>query len=143
MPVSNFTVGRDLTIVIVTPQGVLNPNLITGFQSKQDIVEEKIKGLDGVTRYLRYPDAWTGSFNYQRQDPILDRYFNKIEADYYAGLQEQPSSITQTVQEVSGAVSQFRYVNALFKYDDAGSYKGDSSVNQLVTFVAWRRMTMA
>lgn len=143
MPVNGFTVGRDVTLTIVTSSGVLNLSLITGFQSKQEIVEEKIKGLDGVTRYLRFFDAWSGTFSFDRQDSTLDDYFSQLEANYYAGLSEQPTSITETILEVSGAVSQYRYVGVLLKYDDAGEYRGDQSVKQSLSFTASRRIKIA
>ena len=143
MPLNGFTVGRDVTLTLVTPSGPLNLSLITGFQSKQEIVEEKIKGLDGVTRFLRFFDAWSGTFTLDRQDSTLDDYFSQLEANFYAGLSEQPTSLTETIQEVSGALSQYRYIGVLLKYDDAGEYRGDQSVKQSLSFTASRRVKIA
>lgn len=143
MPLNSYNVGRDVTLTLVTASGVLSLNQITGFQSKQDSIEQKIKGLDGITRYLRFFDAWSGSFTLERQDSTLDDYFSQVEANYYAGLSESPVSITQSIQEQSGAITQYRYIGVLLKYDDAGEYRGDQSVKQGMSFVASRRVKIA
>lgn len=143
MPLNSFTVGRDITINVVTPSGALNLTLITDFQSKQETINTKIKGLDGVTRPLRFFDAWGGSMMLERQDSTLDDYFSQLEANYYAGLSEGPVSITETIQENSGALSQYRYLNVLLQFDDAGAYRGDATVKQSVSFVASRRIKIA
>jgi len=143
MPLNGFSIGRDVTLNIVTGSGPLSLNLITGFQSKQDTVEEKIKGLDGVTRHVRFFDAWSGRFTLERQDSTLDDYFSQLEANFYAGLNEQPATLTETITEVNGSVSQYRYLGVLLKYDDAGEYRGDTSVKQTMSFIASRRVKIA
>ena len=143
MPLNGFNIGRDVTLTINIPSGPLNLSLITGFQSKQDTIEQKVKGLDGVTRFLRFFDAWSGTFTLERQDSTLDDYFAQLEANYYAGLSEQGAAITETIQEQSGAISQYRYLNVLLKYDDAGEKRGDQSVKQMLSFIAHRRIKVA
>jgi len=143
MPVNSFTVGRDCTLTIVTASGPLNLSLITQFQSAPDMAEIKIKGLDGITRHARFFDGWRGSFNVERQDSTLDDYFAQLEANYYAGINEQPATINETITEVNGQVTQYRYLNVLFKLDDAGSKAGDQTVKQKLSFVAARRTKIA
>jgi hypothetical protein len=143
LPLNSFSIGRDVTLTIVSNVGPLNLNLITGFQSKQDTIEQKVKGLDGVTRFLRFFDAWSGTFTLERQDSTLDDYFSQLEANYYQGLTEFPVSITETIQENSGALSQYRYMNVMLKYDDAGEFRGDQTVKQSLSFVAHRRVKIA
>lgn len=143
MPVNQFSVGSDVTLVIVANGAPLGVSLITGFMSKQDTIDQKIKGLDGITRHVRFPDGWSGSFDYDRMDSTLDDYFAQIEADYYAGVQDQPASITQIIQEPNGNVSQWRYLNVLLKYDDAGAWKGDTTVKQKMSFLAQTRLKVA
>lgn len=143
MPINGFSVGRDVTLTIVTASGPLNLSLVTGFQSAPTIAEVKVKGLDGITRHVRMPDGWTGSFNVERQDSTVDDYFAQLEANYYAGINEQPATITETITEVNGSVSQYRYLNVLLKLDDAGSWAGDQTVKQKLSFVAARRNKIA
>lgn len=143
MPVNQYSVGKDVTLSIITPGGVLNLLKVTGFRAKQDTIEQKIKPLDGITDYLRFFDAWSGSFSLERTDSTLDDYFAALEANFYAGLTEGPVSITETVQEISGAISQYRFTRVLLKYDDAGDFAGDKSVTQTMSFVAGRRLKIA
>lgn len=143
MPMNGFSVGRDVSLIIVTASGPLVLSLITGFQSKPDIVDVKSKGLDGITRHVRFPDGWSGSFNIDRQDSTVDDWWSQLEDNYYIGLNEQPATITQTIQEVNGAVTQYRYLQVLLKPDDAGQWAGDSLVRQHLSFVSARRRKVA
>ena len=143
MPINNFSVGRDVSLDITGPQGPLRFNLITNFNSKQATKEQAVKGLDGITRPVRFFDGWTGGFDIERQDSTIDDYFSQLEANYYAGLNEGSLTITETITEVSGAVTQYRYTGVLLKYDDAGSYSGDATVKQKLSFIASRRLKVA
>jgi hypothetical protein len=143
MPVNSFSVGRDATLTIVTASGPLNLNLVTGFHSSPDMAQIKVKGLDGITRHARFFDGWKGGFDIERSDSVVDDYFAQLEANYYAGINEQPATITETITETSGAVSQYRYLNVLLMLDDAGSWAGDQTVKQKLSFVAARRVKIA
>jgi hypothetical protein len=143
MPLNGYTVGRDISLNIIGPKGPLNFNQITGFQSKPDTTDQKIKGLDGVTRHIRFPDGHSGSFEIERQDSTLDDYWNDVESGYYAGINEQPVTITETIQEVNGTISQYRFLQVLLTVDDSGSFAGDKSVKQKLKFVAARRVKVS
>lgn len=143
MALNGFTVGRDLSLDITGANGPLRFTLITGFQSKPDTTDEKVKGLDGITQHVRFPEGWSGSFELNRQDDTIDTYFAQLEANYYAGQSEYPVTITETISEADGSVSQYRYLQVLLKLDDAGSWKGDATVKQKLTFVAARRIKVA
>lgn len=143
MPLNSYSVGRDLSLDITGPNGPLSFSQIVGFTSKPDITDKKIKGLDGITRHLRFPDGWSGSFEIERQDSTVDDYFSQLEANYYAGLNELPVTITETIQEVNGSISQYRYLQVLLTLEDAGNYKGDDSVHQKMRFVAARRVKVS
>ena len=143
MPLNSYTVGRDISLDITGPNGPLVLNQIVGFMSKPDITDQKIKGLDGITRHLRFPDGWSGSFEIERQDSTVDDYWSQLEANYYAGLNELPVTLTETIQEVNGSISQYRYLQVLLTIEDAGMYKGDASVHQKVRFVAARRVKVS
>ncbi|MDN2676706.1 hypothetical protein KIV45_15890 [Janthinobacterium lividum] len=143
MPLNGYSVGRDLSLDIIGPNGPINLNQIVGFTAKPDVTDKKIKGLDGITRHLRFPDGWSGSFDLERQNNVVDDYFSTLEANYYAGLNENPATITETIQEVDGSVSQYRFLQVLLTLEDAGSFKGDDTVHQKVRFVAARRVKVS
>ena len=143
MALNGYSIGRDIALDIIGPQGPLRFNQIISFMSKPDTTDQKIKGLDGITRHLRFPDGWSGSFEIERQDSAVDDYFTQIEANYYAGLNEIPVTITETVTEVNGSVSQYRYLQVILVLEDAGTWQGDKSVHQKVRFMSARRVKVS
>lgn len=141
MPVNNFNVGRDMTLQIVGYDGTIqNFTLQTSFDSKQETHSIKITGMDGTVRFLELPAGWNGSFGYDRQNRQLDDYFANQETEYYSGLNVQAATITETISEVDGSTSQYRYTGVVFKLDDAGSWQGDKQVTQKMSFSASRRL---
>ena len=143
MPQNGFSVGRDISLDIIGPNGPLQLSLITDFSRRPVTTDQKVKGLDGITRHVRFPDGWAGKLSIERQDSTLDDYFAQLEDNFYNGLSESPLTITETITEVSGAVSQYRYVGVLLTFEDAGDWKGDSTVKQSVGFVAARRVKVS
>lgn len=139
MPVNGFSVGRDVVLDIVTPTGTLGLNLLTGFDSKPDVMEHKVKGLDGLVRPVLFHDGWMGSFEIERADSALDDYWAQLEANYFSGLNSPSLTITETITEVSGATTQYRYEGVQLKLVDAGAWKGDSTVRMKLDFLAARR----
>lgn len=144
MPTNNFNTGRDITLTIVTPQvGPISLSLITGFNSKPITTTESPKGLDGVVRHIRFQNGWQGSFTLERRDSTLDDYFALVEAQYWDGQNEPPCSITETIQEAAGNVTQWRYTGVLLSFEDAGEYRGDTTVKQAMSFLASKRLKIA
>lgn len=143
MPTNSFTTGRDVTLSIQTPQiGILNLNLITGFQSRQNTSTLSPKGLDGIVRHVRFMNGWTGSFTIERRDPTLDEYFALVEAQYWLGASEPPCVIKEIIQEQDGSITQWRYTGVLLVFDDAGEFRGDQTVRQAVSFIASKRLAV-
>jgi hypothetical protein len=143
MPLNGFSVGRDIATNIQTPSGALPLALITKFTSKPETTDKKVKGLDGRTRHLIFPDGWTGSFEVERMDSTVDDFFAAQEAGYYAGLDLLPSTITETITEASGATTQYQFNGVILKLDDAGDWEGDNTVKQKISFMAETRIKVA
>ncbi len=139
MPQNGYSVGRDITLNVMTSNGPLTINKITGFSTKQEVSKSKVKRLDGVTDSLRFFDGWSGSFDVERQDAIIEDYFVQLEANYFAGVNEQPATIMETISNPDGSVSQYRYERVIMTLDNAGDWKGDSSVKIKVSFEAARK----
>jgi len=141
MPVNNFNVGRDVTLQIVGYDGTIqNFTLQTSFDGKQETHQIKVLGMDGTVRFLELPAGWTGSMAFDRQDSSLDVYFANLESGYYSGVNAQAATITETIAEVDGSTTQWRYTGVVFRLDDAGSWKGDSQVNMKMSWSASRRL---
>lgn len=140
MPVNGFTVGRDVTVDLVIGGENVRFSLITGFTSKPKYAENTIEGLDGLDRHLVEPAGWEGDMDFERQGPELDSYFARIEAAFFAGLDLPSGTITETIQEPNGSVSQFRYEMVVLMLESAGDKKGKETVKQKVAWKASRRV---
>jgi hypothetical protein len=141
--VNQFSVGRDISVTIVTQLGIAQFNNFTEFQSRQTKVKVKSKGIDGVVRHIWLPDGYEGSMTYDRMDPGLDNYFASEEALYYAGAPVLSATIIETITESTGAVSAFQYLGVQMEAEDLGTWKGDDKVPQKVTFAASQRMQLS
>jgi hypothetical protein len=139
MPINGFSVGRDVVLDIVGPDGPIRFSLITKFSSKPDTEDKKIKGLDGRTRPVIFAMGWSGTFEAERTNDEIDSYFAQLEANYHAGINNPPCTITETIQEADGSVSQYRFEGVMLKLDDAGSWEGGNTVNQKLSFTASER----
>lgn len=144
MPSNSFNVGKDVTLQVVTPQGPLNlPVTTTGFESKPQYSKLRSKGLDGINRGANIPDGWEGSITLDRSNSVVDDFFAAQEAGYYAGQNVLNATITETIQEISGAISQYRYTGVCLSFDEAGSKKGDQLIAQTIGFYASQRIKVA
>lgn len=144
MPQNGYSIGKDTTIVVTLPSGAaLNLGKLVKWTAKPDQENKKIKGMDGITDHVRFWNGWSGSFELERTSPDLDTYFATLESNYHAGIPELPVTIQQTTLENDGSVSQYSFRGALLTFDDAGSYSGDSTVSQKMSFVATQRVKLS
>jgi hypothetical protein len=138
---NGFNTGRDLTLNIVGFDGAIHSfGLQTTFDAKQIVKKITIEGMDGLTRFLKIPGGWSGSFGYVKQDDLLDSYFAAMEAAYFNGQNIPASSVTETIQNTDGSTSQYRFTGVMLEYDDAGAWSGDADVKLKVSWDASRRI---
>ena len=140
MPMNNYTVGRDVTLAITTPEGQLATHNVTKFDSKQDTKTTKFTLMNGRVINQRFPDGWSGTMEVARADDSLDAYIAALEDGYYAGKNEQPCSITEIITEPDGSISEYQYTGVIFTLTNAGSWSGEAQVNQQLSFMASRRI---
>ncbi len=140
MPMNNFSIGKDITLVVTTPSGQLAVHNVTKFSSKQDSTSNKVKLLNGRMVHQRFPDGWSGSMEVERGDSSLDDYMAAVEANYYAGMNEMPCSITEIIAEPNGSVSEYQYTGVIFSLSNAGDWSGDTTIKQSLSWVASRRI---
>lgn len=144
MPANNFTIGKDISLTIVTTSGILAlPITTTSFDSKPQY--NKVRGvcLDGVNRGFNAPTGWDLTFTLDRSSSVVDDFFAQQEAGYYAGQNTLTGSISETIQEANGSVSQYRYTGVILALDDAGKFSGDAKVSQTISAFASQRLKVA
>lgn len=144
MPANGFNIGKDATLdVVSSTSGPLRPTILTDFTFKQMTTGLESKAADGVNRFAEVPTGWEGTLSFDRGNSALDDYVAQAEASYYAGAPGDVITITQTVQEVSGAITQYRYTGVALKYEDAGDWGGEKIVKQKLSWKASRRIKVA
>ena len=143
MPSNNFSVGRDVTLVVTVNGAPLNLPGLTGFSAKPMTTKLKSKGIDGTPRFGVIPDGWSGSFKMDRLSADADNFWAAFEAGYFAGNNNTAGTIYETIQEANGAVTQWRYTGVILTFDDAGDYAGDKKVEQSISFEAAFKVKVA
>ena len=142
MPVNEFNIGNDWTIDLFDPLtgGAQSFSLVTGFSKQQNTTEVRSNALDGITRIAHLPDTWNGTITIDRANSAVDNYFAAREEAYYQGRVQPPCTITETVKEVNGGVTQWRYEGVSFTLSNGGNAQGKDKVEMSIDFIASRRL---
>jgi len=140
---NQFNIGRDAQLTIQGSSGPLTFNIITGFDSKPQYQKLQSRGLDGTKRTRNLPDGHSGSFKIDRADSTAEDYFLEQEANFFAGLNPDTVTITQTISEANGSVSQYQFTGVTLSLEDAGSWAGLEKVNQVINFDATRKIKVS
>jgi len=142
MPVNNFTVGKDVSLVIQLATGPLTLTL-TDFGAKVKTTTLESKPLNGIKQHAYIPDGWDISFKVDRMDTSADDFWANFEAQYYAGVNQVAGVIYETISESDGSVSQWRFPGVVVKLDNAGDFSGDKKVEQTFSGMASMRIRVS
>ena len=144
MPANGFNVGRDLTLDIIDPvQGVLRFKIITETDHTPIYKSVESHGMDGNPRFAELPAGHELKFKFDRGTSAADDYFCNAEQNYFNGQTLPGVSVTETITEASGAVTQYRFTNGALKLESGGTFKGDSIVTQAISGKFARRIKVA
>jgi len=145
MPLNSLSVGRDCTVQVFDPNagGVVTLKNITAFEAKPTTIQLKSKGLNGIVIHATEPDGWSGSFMIDRNGANVDRLFALLEANYYNGINIQSQTITETIQEADGTISQYQFIGVALTYSEAGQWTNGKQVSQKIDWNASQRILKA
>lgn len=135
---TDFTVGKQLTLVLIINGAVVGTANLTDFESKQEKIKLKSRPINGKPINKWLPDGWTGTMTFDRVDATMDDYFSNEEEAYWAGGAVPTIYIQEIVAENDGSVSQYRYSGVQLEFD-GGSWAADKTVVQKANFVATDR----
>jgi hypothetical protein len=141
MPLNSLSVGRDTTIVLNDPNsgGVPNILYVTAFDARPDHSKLKSNGLDGTVRHAVEPQGWSGKIMLDRGNQNLDILFDILETAYYSGTNIVAQTITQTIQEADGTVTQWQYLGCAISYDEHGSWQNGKFISQSIGWCSSKR----
>jgi hypothetical protein len=143
MPLNGYSLGKDATFTVVLPTGTLTLNGLTAFTSKPIYEDIKSKPLNGVPIFSTIPQGHQGSFKVDRSDYTIDTYFTTFEAAYFAGQNNQPGTILETIQEADGSITQWQYNGVILKLTEAGTFEADKKVEITIEFQASTKVRVA
>lgn len=139
MSYTAFSVGRDTQLVVMGPNGRVDLEHVTAFESHQLTQSVRVSRLDGTQLGTELPKGWEGSFELERGNSVVDDFIAATEQTYFNGGSASVSTMYQYVNETDGSTSTYQYDNVTFKLANAGIWKGDSSVRQKLEFFGARR----
>ena len=141
MPVNNLSIGHDVTVTIfdVVSQSIVSFPARTGFSAEPITKTINSEPLNGPPLFAEAPNGWKGTLDFDRTDPSIDIYFANYEATYYAGANPVSGTITQTIQEKDGSVTQFVFDGVAMKLSQAGQWKAAEKVAMRVDWNASTR----
>lgn len=136
-----FTTGTDATVDLYDPQdgSLTRVAGLTNFSAKPRTKDLEHHGNDGVDRFGKLYLGWDVSFEYDREDGVLDRYFAAREARQRSGVAQGTITITQTIQERNGSITQFRFTRVELQQDDPGSFQREEKTSGKVSGMAGLR----
>jgi hypothetical protein len=139
MSFTAFSVGRDTQLVIMGPNGRVDLEHVTSFESRQLTQSVRVSRLDGTQLGTELPRGWEGSFDLERGNSAIDDFIAATEQSYFNGGVAATSTMYQYVNETNGSTSTYQYDNVTFRMANAGTWKGDASVKQKLEFFGVRR----
>lgn len=139
MPISGYSIGRDIALDVMTANGALRFDKIMKFTKKPKIATQEIVPLNGQTDELQWPKGWTGTITIERTGSTADDWQAQWEDDYFNGVNRDPATITETITEPNGSTSVYRYENVQLHLSNAGDASGEKTIEQEFTWTARRR----
>ena len=141
MPINNLSIGHDVTVTIFdnTSQSIVTFPARTGFSAEPITKTINSEPLNGPPLFAEAPNGWKGTLDFDRTDPTIDIYFANYEATYYAGANPISGTITQTIQEKNGTITQFSFTGVAMKLAQAGQWKAAEKVPMRIDWMAGTR----
>ena len=135
MALDGLSAGVSHTLSFVDSTGNLLFNTaLESFSSKPDTSIEKFVQADGQTRHPKFHMGGSGSFIVGRESSYIDDYFITQQNIYLSGGNQVDVTVTETVQEGDGSITQYQYVNCVLTLDDSGTWSGTAIVKQHISF---------
>ena len=139
-----LSTGKDVQVDVVLPSGnILRMEGLTDFDAKADQKVLDHHRINGKVLHGTIPGGWSLSWSLERTGPLIDEFFAALEANYYAGGENENVTVTETIIEPGGALSTWRFVGVALKYDDAGNWRADKFVQQKISGKATERQRVS
>jgi hypothetical protein len=141
MPVNSFSIGHDVAVDMIDPilGTIVILDAVTGFSAESQTKQITSEPLNGPPQFAETFNGWKGQIDFDRKSHTADAFFQALEDNYWNGINTLSGTITQTITEPNGVISQWKYVGATFKFGDAGKWKAQEKVAQKIDWMASQR----
>lgn len=144
-PLGTFLVGTDLSLTITNNQTgaqVVLDGKRTNFTQKADdnLLKSEVCDNGGLPDYRVLANGWSGTIDVDRTSGDFDALYAFMEANYYAGGDQQYFSISvNTPNQKTGSVDSFLFQGVVFHGYDPGSYAKTTITKVTVNWAAQQR----
>lgn len=143
MAIGPFSTGRDVVLDVQTPTGALRlPTTVTDWEAKPKYKTIESVAMSGENNHANVPIGWTGTIGLDRTDNLVGDFFVQLEAMVYSGINIGYATITETITESSGAITQYRYTKVSLRLEEGGKFVGDDRVQVKIGFEASRKIKL-
>jgi len=136
MAINNLSLGPDITLNIHTPTGQITIPTVVNFMVNPTPEVRKSVGINGNILFAPIPLGYNGSMEIDRTSPAMEQFWTDYESQYYAGVNLQSSTITVTVREADGGITQWLISGVMFDAQAFGNWSGTDFVKQTLKFNA-------
>ena len=142
MPTNNLSIGHDVAVDIFdsATNKILTFPAQTNFKADPITKQINSEPLNGPPIFAEAPNGWKGHLEFDRTDSTIDDYFASFEASYWAGGNPLAGSITQTIQEKDGSITQYNFTGVAMKLTDGGNWKAAEKVTIKIEWTASTRV---
>lgn len=137
-----LTSGQSITIAWTDIDGNKDFEILESFTFKENSNAPDETAMDGTTRHPLFLFGWTGSAVFQRGSNFIDNYFAARERNYYLGGDQIDMTITQTIKELNGNISQYQFTGAVLQMEDGGTSSGTEIMKQTISWKSKRRIPL-
>ena len=95
--------------------------------------------IDGTQLAAELPKGWEGMFELERGSAAADDFIARIEDAFNRGGAVPAGTLYQYISESDGSTSTYQYDGVVFRFAQAGQWRGDASVRQRLEFFASTR----
>ncbi len=138
-PGSQFNIGSDAVLTILSNGVPFGAMLLTSFEYKQLTTSLTSKPINGDPGYRENEEGWEGTAEFDRSVSTLDDFFVAKENARFAGQQPPVMTITTTIVNADGTISRYRFEGVAAKLENAGKFSADEKVTQTMSWKAARR----
>lgn len=142
MPLNGLNSGLDVTFKYTDANGVQQFSKLESFTMSENAPVLEQVAMDGSTRFPKFHQGWKGSAVFQRNSNAIDSYIALQETNYYLGADQLPGTITETIKENDGTVSQYQYTNVVLVLEDGGTSSGTDIIKQTLSIYASRKIQL-